>query len=143
MFCSKCGKLVDNDAKFCPYCGSEIEQEEKELEVVEVDNEEEKVEKGPWQAFATVGYILGLVGFILSFFTVGLNIALPGLVFSIMGKNTTDKEKWEKANKGLKFAIAGIIIGTITSIILGIVLASLGYDSFSELIESLLDQYLN
>ena len=27
MFCNNCGKEIKNDIKFCPYCGSEVEEE--------------------------------------------------------------------------------------------------------------------
>lgn len=29
MFCTNCGKLIDNDSKFCPYCAAKVEVEPK------------------------------------------------------------------------------------------------------------------
>ena len=122
MFCKYCGKEIDNDSKFCPYCGEEVDN--KQNEVVEIERQNEDGEttpsKGPWNGFAKVGFTLGLLGFILSFVAIGLEIAIPGLVFSIMGKNASDKELKEKARRGQGFAIAGIIIGFIVSFVLGI-----------------------
>ncbi len=149
MYCDKCGKLIDNDAKFCPYCGAEIESQELEVQETEAleaeeveDFNETQGERGPWKAFATIGYILGLLGFILSFITIGLEIAIPGLVFSILGKKTKDEEKYEKARKGFGFALAGIIIGFIASVILGIVLGILGFDSIYEFVEYYIEQFM-
>ena len=34
MYCSKCGKLVDDNVPFCPYCGANLG---KEVESVKVD----------------------------------------------------------------------------------------------------------
>ncbi len=34
MYCSKCGKLVDDNVQFCPYCGANLG---KEVEPVKVD----------------------------------------------------------------------------------------------------------
>lgn len=48
MFCKKCGKENDNDARFCSKCGTFIGTEEKlepEKELEEVTEEEPKVEK--------------------------------------------------------------------------------------------------
>lgn len=144
MFCKYCGKEIDNDSKFCPYCGEEVDNEQNEVVEIERPNEDGDVtpSKGPWNAFAKVGYILGLLGFILSFFTIGLEAAVPGLVFSILGKRASEDELKEKAKKGLGFAIAGIIIGCIASVVVGIILGIQGYDSFSELIEALLEKYI-
>lgn len=146
MFCKYCGKEIENDSKFCPFCGSQVEPEEEALEPVILDENEkseEKEHKGPWNAFAKVGYILGILGFVLSFFAAGLNIAIPGLVFSILGKRASEDELKEKANKGFKFALAGIIIGAIVSIVLGIVLGALGYENFSDLVKSIIEQYVD
>jgi hypothetical protein len=34
MYCSKCGKLVDDNVQFCPYCGTNLG---KEVEPIKVD----------------------------------------------------------------------------------------------------------
>ena len=43
MFCGECGKQIDDRAKFCPFCGSQVEVEEEAVEYV-YEEPEEKVE---------------------------------------------------------------------------------------------------
>ena len=50
MFCSECGKKIKNDSLFCPYCGADLREnnrnEEDEIEKVpEVDEEQLEMEK--------------------------------------------------------------------------------------------------
>ncbi len=35
MYCRKCGKLIPEDARFCPYCGTEVIVPEEEVRFVE------------------------------------------------------------------------------------------------------------
>ena len=44
MFCIKCGKKINEDAKFCIYCGSPIEHEEPIIESVETEESVEMEE---------------------------------------------------------------------------------------------------
>ncbi|WP_432628932.1 YARHG domain-containing protein [Brotaphodocola sp.] len=38
MFCGKCGKQIDEKAKFCPYCGAIIETDKKNKNDIYLDN---------------------------------------------------------------------------------------------------------
>lgn len=123
MFCKVCGKEVDNDSQFCPFCGADLRSEIEEVENAE--QEPVKSSKGPWNAFALVGFILGIVSFVGSFVIIGMEIAIPGIIFSALGKKSEDENKKAKASKGLKLSIAALIIGIVMSIILGIVIGAL------------------
>ena len=35
MYCRKCGKLIPEDARLCPYCGTEVIVPEEEVRFVE------------------------------------------------------------------------------------------------------------
>lgn len=101
MFCTNCGKEIDDNAVICPGCG------------VPTDNMK-KAAPAPASApapaqkntMALVGFILALLGF-----------NLIALILSIVG--LTNCKKPEYAGDGKGFAIAGIIISSIS---LGIIL---------------------
>ena len=119
MYCKKCGKQVEDGSSFCPYCGADLK--EQEVEVVEAEEQKPQESRGPWKAFAIVGYVLGIVGFVTSFFLIGLEFSVPGIVFSALGKKTSDENAKAKANKGLKLSIAGTIISIALTFVLAIV----------------------
>lgn len=91
MFCSKCGKELSSEIRFCPNCGNEInkantpvipQQTRIMLDPSEVINHAEQ--KDSCQSFSGQGRNMGLVliivsiiiGF-LSIFTIGLDIFIP------------------------------------------------------------------
>ena len=43
MKCPKCHEEIENDAKFCTKCGSNIEEATKELEKGKIEKKKEKV----------------------------------------------------------------------------------------------------
>lgn len=45
MFCSECGKKIQDDMKFCPYCGGKIVNLEQLEEQLKEEKVEEKIEK--------------------------------------------------------------------------------------------------
>ena len=133
MICPKCGKEIDNNAKFCTYCGLEIakmekatvketkkaeEKKEVKKEKVEAIKVEEKKE-APRRSngLGIAGMIIGIVSTILSFILTIFIIVFPiaGLILSLCSKG----------KKGFK--IAGIItnaLAIVLSIILCIVYAA-------------------
>lgn len=123
MYCKVCGKEVADDTVFCPYCGAKLDNNDND--VLDTEEVSEHNDNGPWKVFAIVGYVLGIIGFVGSFLVWGLSFSVPGIVFSALGKKSTDPEKQAKANKGLKFAIAGTIIGFVATFALVVVLTVL------------------
>ena len=66
MICKVCGKEINDNATFCPYCGAEIEAKaEKSEEVVQVRKEKEEINQiGPIIGFA-IALGLYVAGFLL------------------------------------------------------------------------------
>lgn len=95
MYCRNCGKEVNDKAVFCPYCGTTL-QTLDEASRASAQNDPN---------------LVGIVGFILSFF-----IPLAGLICSAIGFRNAIKNKVPYRN----FALAGIIISSV-SIALGII----------------------
>ncbi len=92
MICEKCNSVIDDDSKYCPSCGNKIGSESKVYDV-----------------FANVGYGVGIGTFIASFFTSSfLYLGIAALVFSCLGKKS--EKNYKNAEKGFKFALAGLII---------------------------------
>ena len=116
MYCTYCGNLLDAEDEFCSNCGNTTLDEY----VVE-----EQKESKCWTVFAKIGYGVSLAGLILSCiphpysFLVGMFTSKVGLVFSILGSNSSLLN--QKAKKGRKMAIAGLIVSSAYTTILIIV----------------------
>ena len=126
MYCKKCGKMVEDNSAFCPYCGADLRDQEEVDEAIEVaeatyTNEDD----GPWKVFALLGFILGIVSLAGAIFTVGLYTGIPGIVLSALGKKSKDPDRQEKAAKGLKLSIVGLIVSIVVEIILVVVVTIL------------------
>ena len=118
MYCKKCGKMVEDGSAFCPYCGADLREqqveevkESEEAEVLEATPTNE--DNGPWKVFALLGFILGIVSLAGSLFFIGLTTGVPGIVFSILGKKSSNPDKQAKAAKGLKLSIWGLVISIV------------------------------
>ena len=92
MFCSKCGKENEDQARYCTLCGAALVGA-----------------MGPGPAVKTSG--LAIAAFVVAFvgFVGGL-LAFPGLVLSIMALTQVNRAKTPLAGRGL--AIAGISMST-------------------------------
>lgn len=126
MYCKKCGKMVEDGSTFCPYCGADLREEQVEVnenEVAEAAPANE--DNGPWKVFALVGYILGIVSLAGSLIFLGLTTGVPGIIFSILGKKSTNPDRQQKASKGLTLSIWGLIISVVVYIALIVVVAIL------------------
>lgn len=107
MFCTNCGKEIDDNAVVCPGCG------------VPTDNMKKSVAPAPAAAPAQKN-TMALVGFILSL--LGFNVI--ALILSIVGLTNCKKPEYNGDGKG--FAIAGIIISSIYIVIIIILYAAIG-----------------
>ena len=128
MYCKKCGKMVEDGSAFCPYCGADLREQQAEAKEVDefvAEPVTENEDNGPWKVFALVGFILGIVSLAGAIFTVGLYTGIPGIVLSALGKKSKDPDRQEKAAKGLKLSIAGLIVSVVVEIILVVVVTIL------------------
>lgn len=135
VFCKKCGKVSPDGTKFCGECGNPLNNEAEvkvEATVIEQSGEISVAESEAkcWRVFAKVGFILGLIGFIMSCTLIlgvyGCALGGYGLVFSILGKRTKLPEYKSKANKGLVFSILAMSIGFVGYIAFVVACACLG-----------------
>lgn len=107
MYCKYCGSRIEDDAKFCPSCGRFIKEEVQAEFVSEYGKTKTQSENSTVDNYALIGFILGLCTYVVGF------TCIPGLIFSILGKNSIK-------NRGM--AIAGIVLSIIPIVICIIVL---------------------
>ena len=103
MYCSNCGKELNDNAVICPGCG--VPTGKNGIPAQEKMN------------------VLAIVGFVLAFF-----IPVAGLICSIIGKNNADEyggNGKSLATAGIAISIAEIVI-IVLSVILIIALAFTG-----------------
>lgn len=148
IFCPYCGKRLKSQETIIND-KEEIKEDVVEEVEVEVVNEEEHTssddketinindtvessknddDERPWSIFAKIGYIGGLISFILSFFS--YNIAnskilfgIACIVFSALGKKSVKQRN--KANLGLGFSIAAVAISISIYLLVTLSLISL------------------
>ncbi len=106
MYCNKCGTEIPDSASFCPTCGFPVKNQTQDTAQAPQTSNGENT--------------LAIVGFILSFF-----FAIIGLIVSAVALH---KAKTVYNGRGKGLAIAGIVIGSIETIV--IVLLVLFYVSF-------------
>ena len=123
MFCKNCGEKLKENAVFCHQCGCDNTEERKTIEP----------KKSPkvWDVFCKVGNIGGIICFIVSFIPffglIASCIAPEFIVFSALGKKSSNLFLTTKANRGLIFSILAIIIGIITYFLFIFIIFYLAY----------------
>ena len=95
MFCSKCGKEINNDAVVCVHCGCAVKN----------NTVTAAAEDAPNTGFAVLGFFIPLVG----------------LILYLVNKDT-HPQKAKSAGKG---ALIGFIVSIVFSIIYGAIVGSM------------------
>ncbi len=130
MKCNVCGKENIDEAKFCAGCGNELVEtvEAEVIEDVTVEAvEEPQIPHVPkcFDVFAKLGFGLGLGGLIgCLLFGFGYVVAMPGIVFSALGKRSIKYHN--KARKGLVLSVLGTVIGLIIYFVVCVIIGVLG-----------------
>ena len=102
-YCGKCGQENTTKAKFCPYCGEKMIDSKDEKEVIIKP-------AAKTNGLALAGFIVSMGSTILAFWGI---TGLVGTILSIIGLVKTSNNR----QPGRGFAIAGLIVGIISSII--------------------------
>lgn len=103
MYCKNCGKQIENDATFCKYCGTKVN------EIVA----EKKVESKPTYQHTEQNRaespVIGILSIIFSFF-----IAIIGCILGIIGlQSYKEKPNITNCKIGLVISIVSIILEVI------------------------------
>ena len=119
MVCRNCGRELDADALFCPYCGCQVSAGQNSYAYAQ--NQAYAADRG--KGFAIASLVLGIA----SFFFSGIICGILAIVFGCMAKKKGYVGGMAKAG-----IICGIIGAAVTFIVLlsavvmsGIIIASL------------------
>ena len=115
MFCTYCGKKLEDNTHYCPNCGAKVEKEydysDQSATQTETKDYAEPQQKKPakvWSVFAKVGRIIGVVTISTCWIPwVAAIIGIYGVVFSALGSKATDEESIQNRKKGLTYSIVG------------------------------------
>lgn len=109
MFCNNCGKQVNDDTTFCPYCGTDISETAASAAQPIAAQTAQPTDNSPAPEASTAQQpnTIAIVGFVFAFL-----FPLVGLICSIIGCVRAVKNN--ATNKGL--AIAGIVISAVWGI---------------------------
>ena len=136
MNCIKCGKELEQGARFCPACGTEqlVQSQEPAQEATFEATSEIVEEPKPakvWSVFSTIGKVLSIVSISTCWipFLLGLSLGIPGIVFSCLGKKYHTEQTDKNFKIGLILSIIGVVGSLLSYIIYVIVLAVLGLSS--------------
>ena len=127
MFCQKCGKELEQGAKFCPTCGTNVSPETQasvppsnlQYEAGAGVYTEEEKPKG-----AMAALVCGIIGIVMAFL-----LPIVGLILSIVaisqGIKANKVSKTGIATAGYIMGIAGLILSIIVWVASAVMLASL------------------
>lgn len=135
MFCAKCGKEMDDNAKFCPSCGAGTsgetvsEQPAQPAQQVPYSQPAAAVTAEPGQSSGVgIGALIcGIIGLVLCWVPiVGLILSIVAVVLGGKGKRTLPEGKKGMALAGFILGIIGLIISIIVLIAWIVTIAILG-----------------
>lgn len=119
MYCTKCGKEIDDNVAVCPNCGCKTENP-----VVSGESNVVPAESNAGKALGIVAIVLGALSlawaWLIAIF--GWILSVPGLILALVGRSK---------NKGSKVCKVGLILSSIglgcslINSVLGIILAAL------------------
>lgn len=142
MYCKNCGSKIDNNSKFCIFCGEKLDYSNDNANVVKSEAENNNIrsnnnncdnnhvikKKGPWNGFAKAGFTLGIVSLAISWipiygFIFALSLGIPGIVLSTLGKKSAIYAS--KASVGLTLSIISIPVSIILFVIMLVSLSNM------------------
>ena len=123
MYCKNCGKELDKNVRFCPNCGTFVQEDVQQpsTATVPVEATAGVVENKPpkvWTVFSIIGKVLGIVCLstslipFINYLSFGFGIA--GIVMSCLGR----KAKTEATDKNCRIGLILSIVAVSVSFVL-------------------------
>ena len=132
MYCAKCGKEMDDNAKFCPSCGAGTSGETMSEQPAQQQPYSEPASSAPVQTGESSGVgigalICGIIGLVLCWVPiVGLIVSIVAVVLGGKGRRTLPEGKKGMALAGFILGIIGLVISIIVLIAWIVTIAILG-----------------
>ena len=107
MFCTNCGKEINNTASFCPECGASqhaVTAASPNIGSYATSTNQPVMQKAPYNTMCIVGLVISCISLLLNFW--GL-VGIAGTIVSTLGLTSCQ----QKNENGKALAIVGIIIG--------------------------------
>lgn len=105
MFCSKCGKSLEEGQNFCPNCGTA----QQSTVSTTLNNTVQRAENPTTNTMAVVGFVVGLLSLLIDFFGI---IGMTAIVLSVAGYMGCKQHN----QKGKGRAVTGVILGLISAL---------------------------
>lgn len=113
MYCTNCGKQIDDGAMFCPECGTRMIQGQEQVHSAEPMYRQQATSNAKLNIMAIIGFVIACVSLLLNFWGI---VGIVALVFSVVGLVQVSGGN----GKGKGFAIAGIAVGGF-SVLYGVI----------------------
>jgi hypothetical protein len=132
MFCAKCGKEMDDNAKFCPSCGADTSGETMSKQPAQQVpySEPAATFEQPSEPSSGIGIgalICGIIGLVLCWVPiVGLILSIVAVVLGGKGRKTLPDGKRGMALAGFILGIIGLVISIIVLISWIVAIALIG-----------------
>ena len=103
MYCPKCGAIIPDESSFCPKCGAAVQPPAEP-------------KKFSYNLLSIIGFSLS----ILALLWLGGIVGTAAIILSVIGFIQCKKN----CEKGKEFAVAGIVIGAVSTVYMLLVLLS-------------------
>lgn len=103
MYCSNCGKEIQENIAFCPECGAQ-QHPANGANTSNVTISQQQITTVPYNSMSIIGIVISVISLFLNFW--GL-VGIAGTIISVIGLDQCGK----KNENGKALAIIGIVIG--------------------------------
>lgn len=110
MFCTNCGKEIQEGFAFCPECGAtqqRVTPPDINVSGYSKTASQSVVQKAPYNTMCITGLVISVISLLLNF---GGLVGIAGTIVSVIGLLSCKKEN----ENGKALAIIGIIIGAFS-----------------------------
>jgi len=121
MFCQNCGEKIDDEAKFCPSCGTpavsavNIDQAQPSVYPMSGVSSNQNTNNTQENKMANTAFVLGIISLIAWLIPfIGLPVSIIGLILSNKAQKSSNDGK---AKQGLKMSITGLVLSIINFVV--------------------------
>ncbi len=127
MYCAKCGKEMDDNAKYCPACGADVNADAAAPEPAPYVGSSSYAPDASQSSGVGVGaMVCGIIGLILCWVPiVGLILSIVAVVLGSKGRKELPPDKRGMATAGFVMGIIGLVIAVI--VLIGWVIAMVAF----------------